>query len=107
LSRTMVGDISPPVGENDLNIFSLNRLGIEDVMDLSRLPHGDHRGMLQEEENISGLFLHPRLGQLILQPEGRFIVDQPEPEGTADGLSLVPFPHGFKISPAEGGVNIL
>jgi hypothetical protein len=62
--------------------------------------------MLQKKENIAGLFLHPRLGQLILQLEGGFIVDQTQPEGTADMLFLIRRPHTSKISSGEGGVNM-
>jgi hypothetical protein len=101
----VVGDISSPVGENDFNVFSLNRLGIEDIMNLPRLPHGYHRGMLQEKENIAGLFLHPRLGQLILQLESRFIVDHSQAEGTAGRLFLVRLLHILKIASKRTGVN--
>jgi hypothetical protein len=63
--------------------------------------------MLQEKQNISDLLFLPGLSETILQAEGIFIFDHPQPKGLAGTKVFFNYGHGLKLPPQRKEVKMV
>jgi hypothetical protein len=104
----VISDITPPVREDDLDPFLLKgSLGGEDVLHLPRFSHGDDRRMLQNQKDIFHLTRGASLDQTVLQAEGIFIFDHPQPKGLATTKVFFNYGHGLKLPPQRKEVKMV
>jgi hypothetical protein len=70
--------------------------GGEKILNLSRTPHGNHRGVLQEQKSVFDLSFSPSLGQMFLQTQPIFILNNPQAKSLAKTKSITGFNHNLK-----------
>jgi hypothetical protein len=80
----MVSEVTSPVGVNDPDSFLPQTcFGGEKILNLSRTPHGDHGGVLQEKKSVFDLFFSASLGQMVLQTQPIFVLYNSQTESLA------------------------
>ena len=100
----MVSEVTSPVGVNDPDSFlPQTRFGGKKILNFSRTPHGDHRGMLQEKENIFDLPFSASLSKMILQAQPILIIYNSQTESLARTEGITRLNHSLKYHPMGTG----